>query len=71
MNGAVEIINVISKKSGVEFDPITAGNISNEKIYHVSDNEPVKKDTLFSKVLRIVILILVILFQPNKPFLLN
>lgn len=69
LNGAVEIVTAISKRSGVEFDPIAAGNISSEKIYHLNSYESAKKETTFSKIFKIIFIILAILFFIKNPWL--
>ncbi|MBI2092837.1 MAG: TPM domain-containing protein [Deltaproteobacteria bacterium] len=68
LNGVVEIISIISKRSGVEFDPAAAGSISNAELYHVKIDSA-KKESFFGKIAKLIFLFFVILFFIRHPWL--
>ena len=65
LNGTIEVITIISKKSGVEFDPISAGAIVQQDIYHVGKASGAKESFIFKLLKVIFIIFIVILFIKN------
>lgn len=68
LNGAVELVATIAKKTNVEFDAISAGSISPEtQIYHVN-NRPQKETSLIAKIFKIIFIIFIILLFIKNPW---
>jgi uncharacterized protein len=71
VNGVTEIISIISKKSGVEFDPAIAGSMNTSNFYHITyeDEKPEGKSGFASIIIKLIFAVFIIIFFIRHPWL--
>jgi uncharacterized protein len=67
LNGVIEITNQIAKKSQIEFDPITAGEVTQD-VYRLQETESATT-TLIGKIIKVIVIIFIILLFIKNPWL--
>jgi uncharacterized protein len=68
LNGVVEATGIIAKKTGVQFDPATAGQVDTGSIYHLASEGPDEGQPLIVKILKVIAVIIIVLFFLKNPW---
>lgn len=68
LNGTLELVTTIARKTNIEFDAVAAGNIPPETIIYHLDGPPEKRSSIFGNLLKIAFAIFIILLFIKNPW---
>jgi len=68
LNGAVEVVSTVAKKTEVEFDALAAGNISPATPIYSLQEGPEKKESLAGKIFKVIFIVFIVLLFIKNPW---